>query len=60
MEIETEIDLLSLDLSDMHCTKSALALIDGVVPWDMHRPLEDSCTLQLLNFTVAEPYLANR
>ncbi|XP_031625331.1 39S ribosomal protein L39, mitochondrial [Contarinia nasturtii] len=47
-------------LSDIHCNRSAIALIDGVVPWDMHRPFEDSCTLQLLNFTVAEPYLANR
>lgn len=49
-----------LDLLDVLCKKSALALVDGTIPWDMHRPLEDGCTLQLLNFTVAEPYLVNR
>ena len=44
----------------MHCKKSALALIDSNIPWDMHRPLEESCTLQLLNFNVADPHLVNR
>lgn len=48
------------DLSDIHCKRSVVALIDGNIPWDMHRPFENSCTLQLLNFTVAEPYVANR
>lgn len=52
--------LPSADLSDIHCKRSAVALIDGNIPWDMHRPLENSCTLQLLSFTVAEPYVVNR
>lgn len=26
----------------------------------MHRPLTDSCTLQLLNFTIADPHIVNR
>lgn len=47
-------------LSDGHCKRSALALKDGNVPWDMHRPLTESCTLQLLNFTVADPHLINK
>ncbi|XP_017483218.1 PREDICTED: 39S ribosomal protein L39, mitochondrial-like [Rhagoletis zephyria] len=47
-------------LSEGHCKRSALALIDGNVPWDVHRPLTESCTLQLLNFTVADPHLINK
>lgn len=49
-----------LDLSEMHCKRSAIALIDNKIPWDMHRPLTESCTIQLLNFTVADPHLANK
>ncbi|XP_073839616.1 mitochondrial ribosomal protein L39 [Musca autumnalis] len=47
-------------LSEGHCKRSALALIDGNVAWDMHRPLPDNCTLQLLNFTVADPHVVNK
>ncbi|XP_053953439.1 39S ribosomal protein L39, mitochondrial [Anastrepha ludens] len=47
-------------LSEGHCKRSALALVDGNVPWDMHRPLTETCTLQLLNFTVADPHLVNK
>ncbi|XP_034484262.1 39S ribosomal protein L39, mitochondrial [Drosophila innubila] len=47
-------------LSEGHCKRSALALIDGSVPWDMHRPLQESCTLQLLNFNVTEPHVVNK
>ncbi|XP_030375453.1 39S ribosomal protein L39, mitochondrial [Scaptodrosophila lebanonensis] len=47
-------------LSEGICKRSALALIDGSVPWDMHRPLPESCTLQLLHFFVAEPHLVNK
>lgn len=42
------------------CKRSVVAVIDGHTPWDMHRPLEDDCTLQLQNFHIADPYLANR
>lgn len=51
---------LLLDLSETHCKRSALALIDSNTPWDMHRPLTDSCTLQLLNFTIHDPSIVNR
>uniref|UniRef100_A0A1L8DS18 Large ribosomal subunit protein mL39 n=2 Tax=Nyssomyia neivai TaxID=330878 RepID=A0A1L8DS18_9DIPT len=47
-------------LSEFHCKRSALALIDGNTPWDMHRPLPDSCTLQLLTFTSPDPHAVNR
>lgn len=47
-------------LGEMHCQTSTLALTDGKIPWDMHRPLQESCTLQLLNFTIADPNLVNR
>lgn len=39
---------------------SALALLDSNTPWDMRRPLDNSCTLQLLNFTSADPHIANK
>lgn len=50
----------SSDLSERHCNASAIALINGNIPWDMHRPLEESSTLQLLNFHVADPHIVNR
>lgn len=49
-----------VDLSEMHCNRSGIALIDGNIPWDMHRPIEDSCTIQLLNFHIADPHIINR
>ncbi|XP_014281053.1 large ribosomal subunit protein mL39 [Halyomorpha halys] len=39
--------------------KSALALIDNSKVWDMHRPLEDDCTLRFLSFTDEDPYHVN-
>lgn len=48
------------DLSEMHCKRSALALVDSNTPWDMHRPLSGPCTVQLLHFTILEPHLVNR
>lgn len=47
-------------LSEHHCKRSVVAVVDSHTPWDMHRPLEDDCTLQLINFTMADPHLANR
>lgn len=44
----------------MHCKRSVLALIDSNIPWDMHRPIKNSCTIQLLHFTVTDPHLVNR
>ncbi|XP_058117163.1 large ribosomal subunit protein mL39 [Anopheles ziemanni] len=47
-------------IGEKYCRQSALALLDNKTPWDMRRPLRDSCTLQLLNFTSPEPHLANK
>ncbi|XP_063696297.1 large ribosomal subunit protein mL39 [Culicoides brevitarsis] len=47
-------------LGETHCQRSALALLDGTIPWDMHRPLPNSCTLELLNFTVEDPRHVNK
>lgn len=52
--------LIYIDLGESHCQNSALALTDSKIPWDMHRPLQDSCTLQLLNFTMSDPHLVNK
>uniref|UniRef100_A0A2M3ZAA2 Large ribosomal subunit protein mL39 n=1 Tax=Anopheles braziliensis TaxID=58242 RepID=A0A2M3ZAA2_9DIPT len=47
-------------IGEKYCRQSALALLDNKTPWDMRRPLRDSCTLQLLNFTSPEPHIANK
>lgn len=47
-------------IGEKYCRYSALALLDSNTPWDMRRPLEESCTLQLLNFTASEPHIANK
>jgi large subunit ribosomal protein L39 len=38
---------------------SALAVVNGK-KWDMHRPLKESCTLELINFRNKETYDINR
>ncbi|CAB3232440.1 unnamed protein product [Arctia plantaginis] len=47
-------------LSEWHTETSALALLDGTVYWDMHRPLTENCTLELQNFNVPEPQQVNK
>lgn len=37
-----------------------MALVNNNQLWDIHRPLEESCTLQLLNFKILEPAAVNR
>ena len=37
--------------SEAHCERSALALVNGQL-WDMHRPLEEDCTVELLHFHI--------
>ncbi|XP_077284516.1 mitochondrial ribosomal protein L39 [Arctopsyche grandis] len=39
--------------------RSALALIDGSIVWDMQRPLTHSCSLELLNFMINDPTKVN-
>lgn len=49
-----------LDMYEMLVRRSALALIDGRKLWDMHRPLENDCELELLSFQDENPSHANR
>lgn len=46
-------------LSQMLVDRSALALVDGQI-WDMHRPLEKDCTVELLHFHSEDPFHVNR
>ncbi|XP_047540131.1 39S ribosomal protein L39, mitochondrial [Vanessa atalanta] len=47
-------------LGEWHTESSALALLDGTVYWDMHRPLTENCTLELQRFNIAEPQQVNK
>lgn len=49
----------SLDLSEWHCSKSVLALVDGEV-WDMYRPLTKSCEIRFLTFKDEDPEEVNK
>ncbi|XP_037873852.1 large ribosomal subunit protein mL39 [Bombyx mori] len=47
-------------LSEWHMESSVLALLDGNLHWDMHRPLTESCTLEFQNYKAAEPQQVNK
>lgn len=49
-----------LDISEAKCKSAVIALVNNKHLWDMHRPLPDSCTLQLLNFRMQDPTEVNR
>lgn len=53
------IDII-LDISEGKCKSSVVAMIDNKKLWDLHRPLEDSCTVQLLNFKISDPAPVNK
>lgn len=46
-------------LSEMLTERSALALVNGQL-WDMHRPLEEDCSVELLHFHCEDPFHVNR
>jgi large subunit ribosomal protein L39 len=48
------------DMSEMLMHRSALALVDDTILWDMNRPLEADCRLQLLHFREPDPYHVNK
>jgi large subunit ribosomal protein L39 len=52
--------VLISDISELKCKTSVIALLDSKQIWDMHRPLEGDCTLQLLNFRMTDPTAVNR
>ncbi|KAJ7408810.1 39S ribosomal protein L39, mitochondrial [Willisornis vidua] len=49
----------AMHLSEWHCNKSVLALVDGEV-WDMYRPLTKSCEIQFLTFKDEDPEEVNK
>uniref|UniRef100_A0A8B9S0K9 Mitochondrial ribosomal protein L39 n=1 Tax=Accipiter nisus TaxID=211598 RepID=A0A8B9S0K9_9AVES len=49
----------AMHLSEWHCKKSVLALVDGQV-WDMYRPLTKSCEIQFLTFKDDDPEEVNK
>jgi len=50
---------LAQHLSESLVERSALATVNGQL-WDMGRPLEEDCTVQLLHFHTDDPYHVNR
>lgn len=46
-------------ISEVVVDRSALALVNGKV-WDMHRPLEEECSVELLHFHQDDPFHVNR
>lgn len=51
---------LILDISEWVVKRGVVALVDEQTLWDMHRPLESDCTVQLLNFEEKDPYHVNK
>ncbi|XP_073973732.1 mitochondrial ribosomal protein L39 isoform X2 [Rhodnius prolixus] len=47
-------------ISEWLTKESALALINEDSAWDMHRPLEDFCTLKFLRFSDEDPFFVNK
>ena len=46
-------------ISEVLVEQSALALVNGEV-WDMGRPLEEDCTVELMHFHMNDPFHVNR
>eukprot|EP00094_Tigriopus_californicus_P011028 TCALIF_10639-PA protein Name:"Similar to mRpL39 39S ribosomal protein L39, mitochondrial (Drosophila melanogaster)" AED:0.10 eAED:0.10 QI:29/0.8/1/1/0.6/0.66/6/84/336 len=46
-------------LAEYLVDRSALALVNGKL-WDMHRPLEEDCTIELMHFRQDDPFQVNR
>merc|ERR1711953_1326791 len=46
-------------ISEVAVDRSALALVNGN-PWDMHRPLQEECSLELIHFHDRDPFHLNK
>ncbi|XP_060626466.2 large ribosomal subunit protein mL39 isoform X1 [Anolis sagrei] len=49
----------AMHLSELHCKKSVLALVDGEF-WDMNKPLTNSCEIEFLTFKDEDPEEVNK
>ncbi|CAG9762129.1 unnamed protein product [Ceutorhynchus assimilis] len=47
-------------LGDKFRDRSAVALLDGKTLWHMHKPLPNSCTLELLHYHIQNPSAVNK
>jgi large subunit ribosomal protein L39 len=54
---QTKIIFNHSDISEMLLKRSAVAEVDGEL-WDLHRPLEEACTLKLLHMKVEDAHQA--
>lgn len=52
--------MLFLDLGETFVNRSVVALLNGTTLWHMHKPIPDSCKLELLHFNIAQPALVNK
>lgn len=52
--------LSCLDLGEKFAERSVVALLNGESLWHMHRPIPDSCKLELLHYQVENPLLVNK
>lgn len=44
----------------MLTNRSVVALLNGDALWHMHKPIPDTCKLELLHFKVAQPAIVNK
>lgn len=50
----------SSDIGDIAMNRTAVALVNGDTLWHMHKPLTESCNVQLLHYNVAQPAMVNK
>lgn len=47
------------DIGELLCNDAVVAFVNGR-PWDMHRPLQESCEIRMQMFRDENPHVANR
>jgi large subunit ribosomal protein L39 len=50
----------AMHISELYTNRSVVAKIDEKTPWDMYRPLKDSCKLEFLHFKQEDPSIVNQ
>lgn len=48
------------DLGEKFRERAVVALLNGESLWHMHRPIPDSCKLELLHYLIENPLLVNK
>lgn len=52
--------VFSSDIGDIAMNRTAVALVNGDTLWHMHKPLHESCNVQLLHYNMAQPAMVNK